>query len=161
MQKTILLLMDIGGTMDPYREIMTTIFSAAVKMNFFKQFQYFYFHNCVYDYLYEDPLELRYILTRNLLKEIDKDYRIIFIGDAFMGADELLTPGGIIDDSYYNQTAGIEFLELFKEKCEKSVWLNPDISTGERSPTQKIIAGIFPMFDLTLEGIESAINFLK
>lgn len=78
-----------------------------------------------------------------------------------MGADELLSPGGIIDDSYYNQTTGIEFLEMFKENCKKSVWLNPDISIGERSPTQKLIAEIFPMFDLTLEGIEEAIQILK
>ncbi len=159
----LLLLMDVGGTMVPYRELMTTIFSAAVKLTFFKQFRHYYFHNCIYDYLYEDPLELRYILTRDLLKELekDKDYRIIFIGDAFMGADELLSPGGIIDDSYYNQTTGIEFLEMFKENCKKSVWLNPDISIGERSPTQKLIAEIFPMFDLTLEGIEEAIQILK
>ncbi len=157
----LLLLMDAGGSMDPFARLVERLFSAAnSETHFFKAFKYFYFHNCVYQKLYNDIEMEDYIPTAEVLKKFDSEYRVIIIGDAAMAPSELNAAYGSIymyDESY---TPGIVILKKIREKFPKSVWLNPEKLTGWKPQTRQVIERVFPMFDLTLDGIDEAIKLL-
>lgn len=157
----LILLMDVGGSMNPFAGMVSALFSAANNMQHFKDFKYYYFHNCVYENLYTDIERQDAIPTADVLRQYDNDYRVIFVGDAAMAPYELLDAGGRI--YYYdpfNETPGIVWLKRIREKFPKSVWLNPEIVDRYVATTRGIIAQIFPMFDLTLDGLEEAIEAL-
>ena len=155
----VLLIMDAGGSMDPYAETCNQLFSAAYNVKFFKDFKYFYFHNCIYQYLYKDMWQSakESIATQDVMRKYDKKYKLIILGDAHMAGSELLEPGGSM---YYNDpdsVPGIVWLKRLRDHYEKAVWLNP---TSYGGFTKQQIAKIFPMFPLTLDGLEDAIRKL-
>ncbi|MFX0137595.1 MAG: VWA domain-containing protein [Candidatus Hodarchaeota archaeon] len=155
----ILLLMDAGGSMDPYAHTCSQLFSAAYNVKFFKDFKYYYFHNCVYTYLYKsiEQTEKSKIATQDLMRKYDKDYKLIFVGDAMMHPDELLARNGSM---YYNDPDGVPailWLKRLRDHFEKAVWLNPANYGGF---TRQQIEKIFPMFPLTINGLEEAIRKL-
>ena len=76
--------MDAGGSMDPYARMVSQLFSAASQMNHFKEFKHYYFHNCVYEDLYEDIWMDRRLPTGDLFRGLDASWRVIFVGDAAM-----------------------------------------------------------------------------
>nr|MDO8088300.1 hypothetical protein [Candidatus Sigynarchaeum springense] len=156
----VVLFMDAGGSMEPFANLVNTLFSAAHASNHFKDFKYYYFHNCIYEYVYTDiELEKR-IPTGLVLRELDKDYRAILVGDAAMAPYELTSGyGGIY---YYNQaeTPGIEWLKRFERHFRKIVWLNPLDRQYWNGWTTVEIAHLFKMFPLTLEGLDEAIKAL-
>ncbi len=157
----LLLLMDVGGSMTPFAGMVSTLFSAANNLQHFKEFKYFYFHNCVYENLYTDIERDDTIPTAEVLHKYNSDFRLIIVGDAAMAPYELTMPGGKIYylDSY-NRTPGIVWLERLREKFPKSVWLNPEIPDAWVPHSREMIATIFPMFHLTLDGLEEAISYL-
>jgi uncharacterized protein with von Willebrand factor type A (vWA) domain len=103
--------------------------------------------------------------TEWIMKNLDSDYRVIIVGDASMAPDELLYAKGNIFWGVDNEIAGIEWLKKMREKYHNSIWLNPikkdewKYSIG--AYTIKAIKDIFPMFDLTLNGIDEGIKKLK
>ncbi|MEM3594166.1 MAG: VWA domain-containing protein [Candidatus Jordarchaeaceae archaeon] len=157
----ILLLMDTGGSMEPYAHLVNQLFSAAYSLKFFKDFQYFYFHNCIYQYVYKDitKAEETKVATADLMQKYDKDYKLIIVGDANMHPAELVEPGGAI--YYYSRitdrTPGIIWLARLRNHFKKSVWINP---TGYSGWTINMISRIFPMFRLTINGLEEAVKAL-
>jgi uncharacterized protein with von Willebrand factor type A (vWA) domain len=156
----VLLLMDAGGSMEPYAHLVNQLFSAAYSLKFFKDFQYFYFHNCVYQFVYRNMLlrESTKFPTADLMHKYDRDYKLIIVGDAYMHPSELVDPGGAI--YYYSDpdaTPGIVWLIRLRDHFRKSVWLNPTSHSGW---TIKEISKIFPMFPLTINGIEEAVKTL-
>src|SRR5665647_1966313 len=163
----VILLMDAGGSMLPYSRLCNQLFTAVNKSNHFKDLKIFYFHNCVYDWLYHDPsCSLRdYTDTEYVLRTYSKDYRVIIVGDASMAPFELMREGGIIDWDLHNKRPGIEWLKSIRRHFDYSVWLNPvptkywDWMDGAFSI--RTIGSIFPMEELTVEGLDRGIRKLK
>ncbi|MBN2462296.1 MAG: VWA domain-containing protein, partial [Dehalococcoidia bacterium] len=92
----LLLLMDVGGSMDPFAHLCSLLFSASHRSTHFKDFQYYYFHNCIYDYVYKDIERRDAISTDHLLHTMEQDYKVILVGDAWMAPSELNSIYGAI-----------------------------------------------------------------
>lgn len=163
----VLLLMDAGGSMLSYSRLCNQLFTAVNRSNHFKDLKVFYFHNCIYDWLYHSSacIQNDYTDTEYVLRTYSQDYRVLLVGDASMAPYELLKVGGIIDWDLYNDKPGIEWLRRIRQHFEYSVWLNPvrrdywDWMEG--SYTLKTIASVFPMHEMTIDGLEQAIKGLK
>lgn len=154
----LVLLMDVGGSMQPHADKVERLFSAASKLNTFRSFDTLYFHNCVYSHLYKDVRESVRVSTADVLGQLTPKHRLIFVGDASMAPYELFSSMG-----WYGQdsTSGIDWLHRFKRVCPASVWLNPDPPRWWDHPTVEGIAGVFDMFELTVEGVRDAVKRLR
>lgn len=161
-QVKLLLLCDVGGSMNPYSRLTSLLFSAAHQAQHFKQFKSYYFHNCVYENLYTDMHRRETLDTKEILKNIDSSWRCIIVGDAAMAPYELMESGGVIDYFSHNNESGMIWLQRILEKIPRTVWLNPDpIRYWSTSYTVSVIRELFPMFPLSLTGIEDAIAELR
>lgn len=157
----VLLLMDAGGSMDPYYIVVNRIFSAAHQLKTFKDFKYLYFHNCIYDQLYKNMAFRESIATTELLRTYENDYKVVIVGDASMAHSELFSSGGSIDYYNYNPTPGIIWLKRLRHHFEKSVWINPvDPNYWYVNSTMYYISQVFPMFHLSLDGLDAAVRKL-
>jgi uncharacterized protein with von Willebrand factor type A (vWA) domain len=156
----LLLLMDVGGSMEPYAQLCNRLFSAAHSASHFKDFQYYYFHNCVYDYLYTDVERSDTVGTAHILQTLEPDYKVVLVGDARMGTTELTHRYGSI--SYYesNETPGIVWLKRIGEHFSHGIWLNPTREYYWNHATVMAIGRLFPMFELTLDGLDRSIKRL-
>ncbi len=161
------LIMDSGGSMEPYARLCSRLFTAMNRSSHFKDMRFFYFHNCIYQHIYEEPscFMKSAIRTEDFLRMLESDYKVILLGDASMAPSELTMPGGAIDYSYSNDEASITWLRRIAEHFTHSVWLNPIPATfwarTTGNYTINVISEIFPMFELTVEGLEEAIKKLK
>ncbi|MCD0423352.1 VWA domain-containing protein [Rubrivivax sp. JA1024] len=158
----VLLLMDVGGTMDEHVHRVEELFSAAKSE--FKHLEFFYFHNCVYDFVWKNNRR-RYsekTPTWDLIRTYNKDYKLVFVGDATMSPYEILQPGGSVE--YNNEEPGAEWLRRLTEAFPRFVWINPEpqgvwayrqsISIVQQLMNQR-------MFPLTLSGLEGAMRLLS
>jgi len=158
----VLLLFDVGGSMDPYVRTCEELFSAARVE--FKHMEYFYFHNFIYDGLWQNH-DMRYdevIPTHEVLRKYGKDYKVIFVGDAAMATYEITHSGGSID--FINREPGANWLNRFTETYEKAVWLNPTPEDyWKHTHSTKIIQELMEerMYPLTLKGMEEAMAYLS
>ena len=161
----LLLLMDVGGSMTPYAHLVNLLFSAANNMSHWKDFKFYYFHNCLYESLYfnarRNPQES--IEFTDFLQKYDSKYKVVIVGDAAMASWELTEKYGSIYYYHRNELPGIYYIrELENHFKNNVVWLNPELMRPEWAPwTRKIISSTIPMFDLTIEGIEKAMNYLR
>ncbi|MBQ4876943.1 VWA domain-containing protein [Pseudoalteromonas luteoviolacea] len=158
---SVLMLFDIGGSMDDHIQICEQLFSAAHSE--FKHLEFYYFHNCVYEHVWKDNERLNDSLldTYQLIHKFGKDYRLIFVGDATMGPYEITYPGGSVE--HWNQEPGNEWLKRLTDHFDKVAWLNPqpkDYWPYYQSIGQidKLMEG--RMYPLTLEGIAQAVKTL-
>jgi uncharacterized protein with von Willebrand factor type A (vWA) domain len=156
----VLLLMDVGGSMEPFALLCSQLFSAAHSSSHFKDFRYYYFHNCVYDNLYQDIERQEAISTDHLLRTLEPDYKLLMVGDARMGSWELLERYGAINYYEHNETPGIVWLKRISEHFTHGVWLNPVRLRFWNHPTVQLIGRLFPMFPFTLEGLGEAVKRL-
>jgi uncharacterized protein with von Willebrand factor type A (vWA) domain len=155
----LMLLMDAGGTMTTHTELVSRLFSAA--KDIVKDLKFYYFHNCVYQELYSDIGQMQAVSTRKVLDLTDRNYKVIVVGDAYMAPSELMSPNGAIDYWYRNDRPGIEWLTDIRKRFRKVIWLNPEPATWWRSvPSTRMIRQIFPMYELTLEGMRSGARAL-
>ncbi len=157
----LLLLMDVGGSMEPYADVCSRLFSAAHSESHFKDLQYFYFHNCVYENLYRDMEREEEVSTEHLLRTLESDYKVVLVGDARMAIQELSEKYGAIYYYQRNETPGIVWLKQIAEHFTHCVWLNPEEPHYWNHPTVMLIGKLFPMFELTLEGLGEAIRKLN
>jgi uncharacterized protein with von Willebrand factor type A (vWA) domain len=163
----VLLLMDSGGSMVTYTRLCNQLFTAVNNSNHFKDLKTFYFHNCLYDWMFHDPHCTLgdYTETEYVLKTYSPDYRVIIVGDASMAPSELTRVGGVIEWGLYNDRPGLDWLRRLRQHFEYSVWLNPipkeywDWTDG--AWTIRKISEIFPMEELTVDGLERAITALR
>jgi hypothetical protein len=162
----VLLLFDAGGSMRPYSRICSQLFQAVDQANHFRDLKIYYFHNCVYDELYSLP-SLVYdtaVKTQWLLNNLDREYKVIFVGDAAMAPSELYSIGGSISYGQYNQEAGIQWLLRLKNRFDKLVWLNPipeeHWAYDYGAETISTIGQLFPMHHLSAEGLTRALKYL-
>jgi uncharacterized protein with von Willebrand factor type A (vWA) domain len=156
----LLLMMDTGGSMAPYADLCDRLFSAATQVEHFKDFQHFFFHNCIYQDLYHDMWNMKSTPTEKLFSNYHRGYKAIIVGDARMAYSELFDRYGCIDYYYSNEQPGIEWLRRIKDNYPYTVWLNPTAKEYWRHPTVDAISRIFPMFELTLDGLKDAIKAL-
>ncbi len=158
----VLLLMDVGGTMDDHVQRVEELFS-AVKSEF-KHLEFYYFHNCVYDFVWKNNRRrfAEKFETWDIIRKYNKDYKLIFVGDATMSPYEILQPGGSVE--YNNPEAGAEWLQRLLHAFPKHIWVNPE-PQGVWQYRQSIglIQDIVHnrMVPLTLKGLEEAMRELS
>ncbi|OBS30399.1 hypothetical protein A9O67_05020 [Tepidimonas fonticaldi] len=158
----VLLLMDVGGTMDEHIQRVEELFS-AVRAEF-KHLEFYYFHNCVYDYVWKNNRR-RFAEkhpTWDVIRRYNKDYKLIFVGDATMSPYEILQPGGSVE--YNNEEAGAEWLQRLTHAFPRFAWINPEPQgvwqyRQSISIIQQLMGG--RMFPLTLKGLEDAMRLLS
>lgn len=158
----VLLLLDVGGSMDEHVGLCSELFSAAKYQ--FKHLEQLYFHNCVYETLWRDNSRRHSrVPTLEVLHKYNKDYKVIFVGDASMASYELTHPRGSVE--HYNEEAGITWLNRFKEQYPNFVWLNPVTVADYWAYTHSIQLvrdwSENRMFPLTLGGLTQAMKCLK
>jgi uncharacterized protein with von Willebrand factor type A (vWA) domain len=158
----VLLLMDVGGTMDDHIARVEEMFSAAKAE--FKHLEFYYFHNCVYDFMWRNN-KRRYaekFETWDIIRKYNKDYKLIFIGDATMSPYEIVQPGGSVE--YNNEEAGAEWLQRLIHAFPKFAWINPEPQgVWEYRQSISIIQQLMSnrMYPLTLKGLEVAMRTLS
>lgn len=155
----LLLLMDSGGTMIPYTTLLSELFQSVHKSNHYKDVKTYFFHNCIYSNLYNTP-ECEYgdwIETEWMFRNLDSDYKVIIVGDAAMAPEELYSESG----NYRGPNGGLsgmEWLMLMKRHYKKIVWLNPKMAPRHAPwrEAETAIKGLFPMYKLTVDGLNQA-----
>ena len=157
----VLMLLDVGGSMDAHIRQCEQLFSAA--KNEFKSLEYFYFHNCLYDYVWKDNQRrsATRINTLDLFNTYARDYRVIVVGDASMAPYEVTSVGGSVE--YMNDEAGQVWLQRLAQHFDKTAWLNPEQqSYWQYTYTIGLIKQIFDdhMYPMTLNGIEDMTRYL-
>jgi len=156
----LLLLMDVGGSMVPFARLCSRLFSAAHSSTHFKDFQYFYFHNCIYDNLYQDIERQEAVSTDHLLRILEPDYKVILVGDARMAMPELTQRYGAIYYYERNEVPGLLRLKQIAEHFTHYVWINPTEPYYWNHPTVMLVEKFFPMFELTIDGLGEAVKKL-
>lgn len=156
----VLLLMDVGGSMDPFARLVSRLFSAAHQATHFREFHAFYFHNCVYGKVYRDALMLDGLSTEELMRWLQPETRVIWVGDAHMAPYELTHEGGAIDYWHQNEVTGLQWLQRLARHFTRQAWLNPIDQRWWGHPTIRMISDVVPMFQLTLEGLDDAVAHL-
>ncbi len=158
----VLVFFDIGGSMDPHIRLCEELFSAA--RSEFKNMEYFYFHNCLYEGVWKDNNRRHNekMDTWDVLHTYGSDYKIIFVGDASMSPYEITYEGGSVE--HWNEEAGALWLKRLTDIYESAIWLNP---LGERywehTASLQIIKQIFSdrMYPLTIQGLDEAMRELS
>lgn len=162
----VLLLFDSGGSMRPFSRICSQLFQAVDQANHFKDLQIYYFHNCVYEELFEVPSMVydRTIQTQRLLNNLSREYKVIFVGDAAMSPSELYQVGGCNSYGHYNEETGITWLLRLKNRFDKLVWFNPipkeQWAFDYGAETIKTVGQLFPMYHLSAEGLSQGLKYL-
>ena len=154
------LLMDVGGSMDPFARLVSQLFSAAHQATHFREFHSFYFHNCIYEEVYRHAHLKDGMSTVELMRWLQPETRLIVVGDAHMAPYELVSVYGAIDYWHQNETSGLDWLKRLDGHFNKCAWLNPIQKRYWGHPTIRMVSEVFPMHELTLKGLEGAISDL-
>ncbi|MBZ0271003.1 hypothetical protein K8I61_03135 [bacterium] len=161
----IFIFLDNGGwSMTPYVHLTRSLFTYARSQ--FKSVRFFYFHNCIYDLVFEDPTRYeKPVSTAELLRRSDPDTRVVIVGDASMAPYELTHPRGAIEYDAPQSASGLQWVRRVKETFAHAVWINPipkrewDFTYGNW--TVDAIRRQVPMYELTIRGLEDAVDELK
>ncbi len=158
----VLMLLDVGGTMDDHIRQTEELFSAAKSE--FKHLEFYYFHNCVYDFLWKNNRRrhAERFDTWDIIRKYNPDYRLILVGDATMSPYEILQPGGSVE--YNNEEAGAVWLRRLVERFPKFAWLNPEPEgVWEYRQSIAVIRQVMQnrMYPVTLQGLERAMRELS
>lgn len=158
----VLMLLDVGGTMDDHIQRTEELFSAAKTE--FKNMEFFYFHNCVYDFVWKNNhrRHAEKMPTWELLRKYSADTKLILVGDATMSPYEVLQPGGSVE--YHNEEAGATWLQRLASTFPKYIWLNPEPEgVWEYRQSVAVIRQLMSnrMFPVTIEGLERGMRLLS
>ncbi len=158
----VLLLLDVGGSMDDHVRACEELFSAARAE--FKHLEYYYFHNCLYEKVWKDNRRRHtdYIPTWELIHTYGPEYKVILVGDSTMSPYEIVYPGGSVE--HWNEEAGQVWMQRLLETYKKAVWLNPvPEQYWDYTPSIQIMRELVTqrMFPLTLGGLENGMRELS
>lgn len=158
----VLLLMDVGGSMDPHAQLVSRMFSAAKRASNFRRLEPYYFHNAIYGKLYRDAALREPLRVADALGQFDRTWKLVVLGDALMHPGELLGYAWdpAMNDAGYGDLKAVDWMTLIAKHFERSAWLNPEPSrywTG----TAELLRRIFPMYELTLDGLAEAVGHLS
>jgi len=157
----VLLLLDIGGSMDDHVKTCEELFSAA--RSEFKHLEHYYFHNFTYENLWRDNRRRfnEHVTTTEVIRTYGTDYKLILVGDATMSPYEIAYAGGSVE--HWNAEPGSVWLTRLIKAYPKSVWINPQPQAAWRStPSIQLIRDLVEgrMYPLTLAGLDTAIDAL-
>jgi uncharacterized protein with von Willebrand factor type A (vWA) domain len=154
--------MDVGGTMEPYYEPVSQLLTALHEERGLRDFQPYYFHNCVYDHVYTNARMLKKdaIPTGDVLRRLDSRWKALFVGDAAMHPAELMEAYGNIDPRRTSPTPGVVWLHRIATHFDRSVWLNPEGPAYWEADTARVIRRLFPMYHLSVDGLTQAVQAL-
>ena len=158
----LLLLLDVGGSMDPHVRLCEELFSAARAE--FRHLEYFYFHNFPYERMWKDNRRRFSVTTPTwqLLRTFNPDYRVVFVGDASMSPYEIEQPGGSVE--HWNEESGRVWMSRLVAHFPRLVWLNPEPEERwQWTPSVQITRELTGnrIFPLTLRGLDEAMRELK
>jgi len=158
----VLMLMDVGGTMDDHIAQVEELFSAAKSE--FKNMEFFYFHNCVYDQLWKNNRRrhAERFPSWDVIRKYPADTKLIFVGDATMSPYEIVQPGGSVE--YNNEEAGAVWLQRFTHQFPKYIWLNPEPEgLWQYRQSIAIIRQLMSdrMYPITMDGLDRAMQHLS
>ena len=158
----VLLFLDIGGSMDDHVRVCEEMFSAAKSE--FKHLEHFYFHNCIYDFVWRDNTRRHgeRLPLWDVMHRYGNDYKLVLVGDATMSPYEIVHPGGSVE--YNNEEAGAVWLRRLLDAYPAAVWLNPEPERAwDYRPSIGLIREIMEsrMFPLTLDGLARAMRELN
>jgi len=158
----LLLLMDVGGTMDPYFQPVSQLLTALHEERGLRDFQPYYFHNCVYDNVFTSARMYRSdtVPTADVLRRLDSRWKVVFVGDAAMHPAELFQPYGNVDPRRGAPTPGIDWLQRIARHFDRTVWLNPEKKAYWDADTTRAVRRLFPMFHLSIDGLADAVRAL-
>ena len=158
----VLLLIDIGGSMDYHAQVCETLFSAA--RTEFKRLDTFWFHNFVYERMWQDNARrhTQTTPTAEIIRRFGRDHRLIIVGDATMSPYEIAVPGGSVE--HWNEEPGAVWLKRLQQAFGHCVWLNPEErewwdSTPSIRMTRELMHN--RMYPLSVNGLQEAITALK
>jgi uncharacterized protein with von Willebrand factor type A (vWA) domain len=158
----VLVLFDVGGSMDPYIKLCEELFS-AIKTEF-KHLEYYYFHNCIYESVWKDNLRRSQerFLVQDMINKYSSDYKVIVVGDATMAPYEITNPGGSIE--HWNEEAGHVWIKRLSDHFDNIAWLNPvPDDHWDYTSSVCILRDLFDsrMYPLTLKGLEDGMAELS
>jgi uncharacterized protein with von Willebrand factor type A (vWA) domain len=158
----LLLFLDVGGSMDPFIKLCEELFSAATTE--FKNLEFFYFHNCLYEGVWKDNRRRWQERTKtwDILHKYGHDYKVIFVGDAAMSPYEITHPGGSVE--HMNEESGVSWMQRVTNTYPATVWLNPvPEKQWGYSQSTKIMKELVDdrMYGLTLDGLDDAMRELS
>jgi len=158
----VLLLMDVGGSMDDHVQRVEELFSAAKSE--FKHLEFYYFHNCVYDFMWKNNRRrfAEKFSTWDIIHKYNRDYKLIFVGDATMSPYEIMQPGGSVE--YHNQETGAVWLQRLTQAFPHFAWLNPEPQAAWQYRQSIAIIGQLMaqrMYPLSVKGLEEAMRLLS
>jgi hypothetical protein len=156
----VVLMIDNGGwSMDPYVEVVQTLFNYARSQ--FKDLKIYYFHNTIYSRVWGDPQRRHRPEPFEEFVRRDPETRLIMIGDASMAPYELMHTNGSIYIEQKENNASMDRLKFLGKTFRHAVWLNPQTEEEwDHTWTVSMIRQVFPMFELTLDGLEKAVQHL-
>ncbi|WP_028694675.1 vWA domain-containing protein [Pseudomonas cremoricolorata] len=157
----LLLLFDIGGSMDAHVKVCEELFSAC--RSEFKHLEYYYFHNFIYETVWKNNLRRNSerMATFDLLHKYGDDYSVIFVGDAAMAPYEITQPGGSVE--HWNEEAGAVWMQRLLEKFSKVIWINPyPLRAWDYTASTQLVRELIGerMFPMTLQGLEDGMKYL-
>jgi uncharacterized protein with von Willebrand factor type A (vWA) domain len=158
----VLLFLDVGGSMDDHIRVCEELFSAA--RGEFKHLEHFYFHNFPYEYVWKDNRRRHSVLipTERVLRTYNRDYRVIFVGDATMSPYEITQPGGSVE--HWNAESGETWMKRLVATFPRMVWLNPEpVDRWGYTPSIRITRELIGdrMFPLTMDGLDRGMRSLR
>lgn len=158
----VLLLIDIGGSMDYHAQLCETLFSAA--RSEFKRLDTYWFHNFLYERVWQDNARRQTLQTSTaeLIRTYGKDHRLIIVGDATMSPYEIMVPGGSVE--HWNEEPGALWLKRLQQAFPHCVWLNPESPQWwDTTPSVRMTRELMSdrMYPMTVDGLQQAIDCLK
>ena len=156
----VVLLLDVGGSMEPHVSVCERLFSAARQATHWKRLEVYYFHNCVYSHLYPTSQLTDGIPVDQVIAATDPSWKLIVVGDALMHPSELFSGGSSWTYDDWSNQPGIAWLQHLTATYRRAAWLNPEPEAHWRG-TAATIARMFPMFRLSLEGLSRAVQHLN
>lgn len=156
----VILMIDVGGSMFPYSQLMSQLFSATRKATHFRDLRTYYFHNCVYGQVYETDRFTEPIGVPDLMRQCAGHYKLIMVGDALMAPYELFM-GSPAAPGERALVTGLQWLEQLARHFDHQVWLNPEPEASWRGTTIEEIGRVFRMFPMSIEGLTDAMARLN
>ncbi|MDP3274545.1 MAG: VWA domain-containing protein [Deltaproteobacteria bacterium] len=153
----VILMMDVGGSMEPHREYVSQLFTAAKRATHWRELRTYYFHNCVYGKVWKTDGFQDVVSVNELMQQCNAQYKLVLLGDALMAPYELL---GVSGFSAEERMTGLEWLIKLTSHFERTVWLNPEPVRTWRGNTIEAVSRVVPMFPLTVEGLGESVDQL-
>lgn len=154
----LVLLLDAGGSMEPYTRRVEALLAAAVREKSFRSLHTWSFHNVPYGWLYKDIEKMERERTEAVLDRIGPHHRLLVVGDACMAPWELFQSGGWPGTA---DMSGMDWLRRIRSRFRHAAWLNPEPRETWGHPTIDAIGRIFPMHEFSLDGVRSAVRTLR